>query len=195
MADQNFQLPVNQQGEVLPNELDSTYFNNLDQIMQRQEKQQMDRVQGTLENQGFLRSGQNFKDVSEQVLGPSIERRNNALLPMAQDAAMRGREERLGTLNFQRQEEFAAKQQQYKLEQMDKQAQISRMLMQLQDDMNHSGGFGFGDFLGQAVGMGVGAMFGGVGAGIGGAVGKRIGGSFDRSSGGSSGAYGQRDRY
>ena len=173
MADE-FRLPTNERSEVLPTELDQNFFNSLDQLYARQEQGQLERVQGTLENQGFFKSGQNFKDVSEQVLGPSIERRTQAIYPLARDAAMRGREERMGEEGFQRQRQFADEEFQRRLQEIDKRAQVSRMLMELDADLRGNDGFGFGDFLGQAAGIGAGYFTGGLGAKAGQSLGNKL---------------------
>lgn len=175
MEYQTNETPIDFSGvnEILPNELSSRYFQNLDAAMRRGEKVTMDRTLGDLGDRGFLRSGDTFSAVAENVLGPSQERRNAVMLPELQRAAGQGREERLQGVAFDRSKEMAKIEHQYRLEELDKQAQIRRMLMELEDSMS-GGGEDWAGLAGQVVGMGVGSMAGGFGASIGGGLGKRM---------------------
>ncbi len=162
-------------GELLPNELSDRYFQNLDSALQRAEKTQLDRTLGGLSDSGFLRSGDTFTQVSNQVLGPSTERRNAILLPELQRAADQGREERLSGVAWDRQKQAAATQHQYQLEELDKQAQIKRMLMELEDSLNGNQNQGFD--LGGLAGTVVGGALGRFGGTIGAQAGAKVGGS------------------
>ena len=159
-------LPISPQGELAPQELSNAYLQNLDQIMARQEAQQLERVQGTMENQGFFRSGDTLKNVSEQVIGPSVERRNAVLLPEMQRIAGQGREERLGQVQFDRQKELSKQDYLQRLDELDKQAAIKKMLMELESSLADPTGDIFSSILGQAAGSFAGAIGGRAGAGL-----------------------------
>lgn len=164
-------LPVGGIGEQLPTELSAAYFQNLDRLMARQEAKQMERTLGDLGDRGFLRSGDTFSRVAEDVLGPAQERRNAILLPEMQRAAGQGREERLGGVAFNRQKEMASLQNQYRLEEIQAQANVQKMLLELEASLQpDTGGFDWGQIGGQALGIAAGGIFGGVGAGIGGRI-------------------------
>lgn len=181
MPEEAFSLP-GQTSKFLPPELDEALFSNLDQLMARQERQQLDRTLEEFNRRGILESGQTLRGVVDEVLGPSIERRTGVLLPLAREGAYAGREERLGEVGFERQRQFAGeqfdRQRQFAqeehlrtLERMSRQADVQRQLLELQDELE--GGFGFGDFLGQSAGLFGGALFGG----LGGSLGKSLGGA------------------
>lgn len=173
---QTGEQPIDFRGvdEILPNELSNRYFANLDAAMARSESRQMDRTLGGLSDRGFLRSGDTFTKVSQDVLGPSIERRNAVILPEMQRAAGQGREERLQGVAFDRQKEMERLQHQNRLEEISKQAEMRRMLMELEDSLSGGGGFDWGGFAGQVAGMGAGAFFGGAGGALGGRLGKSM---------------------
>ena len=76
--DDAFMLP-GKTSQFLPPELDEAQFANLDKRLRLNEARQMEGTLGDLEARGFFRSGQTLKNVSEQVLGPSIDRRSTAL--------------------------------------------------------------------------------------------------------------------
>ncbi len=174
-------LPIGQKGEVLPNELSNDYFQALDAALARQEKVQMERTLGDLGDRGFLRSGDTFTRVAQDVLGPSQERRAQIMLPEMQRAAGQGREERLGDVAYGRQNEQMKQQHLYRLDELAQQAEAQRMLMQLESDLSDPGGFDWGAIGGQALGMAAGGLFGGIGAGVGGAIAKKYGGTSSRS--------------
>lgn len=162
-------------GEFLPNELSDKYFQNLDAALARVDRTQLDRTLGGLSDRGFLRSGDTFTQVSNDVLGPSQERRNQILLPELQRAAGQGREERLGDVAYGRQKEMQAIEHKNRLEELSKQAEIRRMLMELEDSMSSdSGGFDWGALAGQGIGTIAGGAFGGVAGGISGKIGSSI---------------------
>ena len=153
-------LPIGGRGEVLPEELSNAYFQNLDRMMALQEGKQMERVLGELSNRGFLRSGDTFTQVAENVLGPAQERRNALLLPELKSAASAGREERLGEVQFGRQKELSRQEYLQRLDELDKQAKIKRMLMELEADLNSPSGDIFEQILGQGLGAFTGAFAG-----------------------------------
>ena len=145
-----FKLPTNERGEVLPQELNEQFLQALDQALARQETRQIQRIGGEQEARGFLQSGQTLKRVAEEVIGPGLERRQQALLPLAQQSAMLGREERLGTQQFERGRQLAGEDFQRtrqlkaedfgrRLQEIDRMSQIQRDLLELQDNLE--GGF------------------------------------------------------
>ena len=179
-------LPIGQKGEVLPSELSNDYFQALDAALARQEKVQMERTLGDLGDRGFLRSGDTFTRVAQDVLGPSQERRAQIMLPEIQRAAGLGREERLGEVAYSRQNEQAKQQHLYRLEELSQQAEAQRMLAQLEADLSDPGGFDWSVIGGQALGMAAGGLFGGIGV----EAGRRIASSSSRSNSGASTTYG-----
>lgn len=173
--------PIDLKGvdELLPDELSGRYFQNLDSIMQRSDKQQLDRTLGELSDRGFLRSGDAFTRVATDVLGPSQERRNTILLPELRNAALAGREERLQSVAFDRQKEAMRLEHQFRLEEMVKQAEIRRQLLELQDILNgDSGGFDWGGIAGTIGG----GLVGSIGGTFGAQVGSRLGASLFSNS-------------
>jgi len=158
------------QGEVLPDELSNRYFQALDKALARSEAAQMERVQGTLADQGFFRSGENLKQVSEQVLGPAQERRAQIILPEMQRAAGQAREERLGGVAFERQKELSKQESLQRLDELDKQAQIKRMLLELESSLSEPTGDIFSGILGSAAGSFAGAFGGKAGGKAGSAL-------------------------
>lgn len=174
MAENDFQLPASQRGEVLPAELSNEYFRNLDAALARAEARQLERTLGELGDRGFLRSGETFTRVAEDILGPSQERRRQAIIPLVQEGSLLGREERLGETQFQRQRQFASEEQERRLVQMEKSAQIQRMLLELENDLK--GGDVWGGILGQVTGAAAGGLFGGVGGGVGYGLASKIAG-------------------
>jgi len=157
------QLPFRGEGsEVLPQELDKRFFELLDEDLARSEEQIFERTLGGLENRGFFRSGETLRAVSEDVLGPSIERRERAIIPLAREAAGLGREERLGELNFQRQRQFADEEADRRVQELTLRSTLNRELLNLQHSLE--GGDGFEDFLGSILGTFAGGFAGGAGA-------------------------------
>ena len=156
--------------EALIPELDNELLGLLDEQFQRIEQQQLERTLGGLEERGFFRSGQTLKDVSEQVLGPSEQRRRQPLLQLERESALRGREERLGEEQFERTRQLAQEDFQRRLTFFEKQARLQRDLIELQASLEGGGGFGFGELAGTVAG----GVAGGFGAGF---AGKVAGGS------------------
>jgi len=165
-------IPMNEKGEISPQELDVNFFNLLDESLRRNQQREMESVMGGLSDRGFLRSGDTFTQVAENVLGPAEERRAQALLPIASSAAMAGREERLGEQQFQRTRQLQKEQFDRQLEAMRLQAELQKELLQLQNNL--AGGFSWGEFGGQLAGSLAGSMFGGIGGGIGAGIGRGI---------------------
>lgn len=179
-------LPLGERGEISPEELDVEFFNQLDTSLQRVEEKQFESTLGDLADRGFLRSGETFSRVAEDVIGPGIERRQKALGGIAERSALRGREERLIGEGREFESEEREKTFQRELTLLSRRAQVQRELLELQDSLSGDS-FGFGEFLGQAAGIGAGAFFGGAGGAAGKAIGSQL---FSRS--GSSGDSGRR---
>jgi len=168
--------------DVLPDELSDRYFQNLDVALQRIEGRQMDRTLGELGDRGFLRSGDTFSKVSEDVLGPAVERRNQILLPELRRAAGEGREERMIGEQFGRQKELMALEHRNRLEEMERQAEIRRMLLELEDSMagQDSSGWSWGQIAGTAAGVVAGSFLPGTSGFVSGAIGNAFGGALDK---------------
>lgn len=158
--------------DVLPDELSSRYMQNLDAAMSRSDKMTYDNVTGMAENNGFLRSGNTLKNIATDVLGPAQDRRNALLLPELRNAANVGIEDRRIQGGYQQQKDVLSIEHMNRLDEMQKQSDIQRMLLQLQDSLNgNDKGFDWGALAGQAAGQFAGGIFGN----ITGAVGQRIG--------------------
>src|SRR3990167_3490966 len=168
-------LPVSGRQNDLSQELGADYLANLDKTFQRQEQGQIDQLLQQQEARGFLRSGDTSKQLIEQYLGPSIERRRSALLPVAMQGAQQGREERLGALDFERKRQFASEDYQRQIDFLARQHQVQKELLELKQSLENSGvGFTWeglaGNFAGNFAanaGASLGAsMFGGQGTPI-----------------------------
>ena len=183
-------LPYNARGEVLPTELDQQFLDALDQTLARQETRQIQRIGESQEGRGFLQSGNTLKQVSEQVIGPGLERRQQALLPLAMRGAEMGREERLQGVQFDRQKQLQFEAAQQRLTEIDRQAQIQRELMSLQDELQ---GGGLGQLLGGLAGIGIGSFLGGMGGGLGQRAGASLFGGGGGGGGGTGGGMGRLD--
>src|SRR3990167_1646048 len=99
-------LPREGREQLIP-ELDQQFLENLDQELIRQEMQAIERIGGAQEEKGFFRSGQTQKRLTEEVLGPSLQRRQQALLPLARESAPFGRGGGVGGGGVQREREVA----------------------------------------------------------------------------------------
>ena len=156
---QNYALPESAK-KIIPQELADPFFQSLDQSLQRQEQQQMERLLGFQESRGLLRSGDTNKQLVEQVLGPGLERRRQALVPFAFEAASKGQEQ-----GFQK--ELSEMQQKQRLEiqradffnqleTMRNEAAMKGDLMRLQNAMDNN----FGNNLKSSLAKGLGGAFG-----------------------------------
>lgn len=171
-------------------ELNQDILANLDRILSQQEDRQVKRITERENERGFMQSGERLGAISEEVLGPGQDRRQQALLGLTRESAQMGREDRIRGEDFQRQRQFAQEQFERRLVEMQKQAEIQLRLLELQDELSSPG---FGDFAGAIVGAGVGAFTGGAGAGIGAALGQKF---FDGGTkGGGGGFRGSSDPY
>ncbi len=167
--------------ELAPDELDQAFFEGLDQIIGRQQTRGLEQTLGGLEERGFLRSGETFSRVAEDVLGPAEQRRTQAILPLKREAAMLGREERLGETQFQRQRQMAGEDFDRQLKIVERKAELDRALLQLRAELEgNEQGFGWGEFGGAVLGTLAGSVAGGVGGSLGGQAGKAIGGLFGK---------------
>ena len=88
-----FQLPASVSG-FIPPELSSGFLSDLDASFRLQEKQQMEDLLGFQESRGLLKSGETNKRLVEDVLGPGLRRRREALTPLAMEGARFGLQER-----------------------------------------------------------------------------------------------------
>jgi len=131
-----FQLPASAQAD-LPPELSQDFFSTLDESFRTQEKRSLERLLEEQESRGLLHSGETQKGIMEQVLGPSLQRRREALLPIAMEGAKTTgarRFQREGeSQGFERQRQFAAEEQERQLARMERQRQIQESIMRLAD--------------------------------------------------------------
>jgi hypothetical protein len=160
--------------EALPDELSARYFQNYDKALERMQSLDLNRTLGGLSDAGFLRSGNTFTQVANNVLGPADERRASILQPELRNAANQGRDERLAGVAFDRQNQQLATQHKYKLEELSKQAQVQQMLMELENSLNNQGGFDWGGLAGTVVGGFAGSLAGGVGGAAGAQLGSQL---------------------
>lgn len=72
--------------DLLPAELTSERLGLLDEMLARQEEKQSRRLYDSQEERGFFRSGDTQRRLTEEILGPSIERRQSALMDWLSDA-------------------------------------------------------------------------------------------------------------
>lgn len=79
----------------LPTEYSRAVLENLDRLMAQQEEGLTRGVLERQENLGILKSGETGRRISEDVLGPGIERRRGALLGMVGQGLQEKRQERL----------------------------------------------------------------------------------------------------
>ena len=169
-------MPINAPSEKLPQEFNAGYFENLDNIFQQNEKRQFDRTRMGLESSGMMPNRDEFTPAANQVLPSSQDRRSSMLLPELQNASGMGRGERLASLEFEHQRQFADEEFQRRLQEIAAQAAVRRQLIELKDSLSNQGGFDWGGTLGQVAGTAAGAYFGGpVGAAAGGSIGKSLG--------------------
>lgn len=117
---------------ILPPELNQNYFDSLDRILQGQEKSGIDRVLNSQEERGLFRSGQSESRIIDEVLGPSLVRRQQALLPIAMQGANQAREERLGTTSFERTRQLTQQEFDNRMKEMAAQNGFQQQLLQLQ---------------------------------------------------------------
>ena len=149
---------------ILTSGLDQDFYNALDQVFKVQEEQQLQSTLEGLNERGFLQSGQTFKEVSENVLGPAVARRQAAILPLAREE--RGREREFSMTRQLREEDFTRN-----LEQLQRQLDANRELIRVQQSYTRqpSGGF-FNQLIpgiAQGLGTGLGAgLFGGLSGGL-----------------------------
>lgn len=148
------------EGDYAP-ELDQRYLDNLDQMLALQESKQTKRLLDEQEERGFFRSGNTQERLVEEVLGPSIQRRQAALIPLQQRRQEAAREERLGALGFERQRQTGAENFERELEMFTRQANLQRQLMELRSMLDKNARPGFGE-----------QLAGGFASGFGGAAGK-----------------------
>src|SRR3990167_7452862 len=175
-------LPVSGRQNDLSQELGADYLANLDKTFQRQEQGQIDQLLQQQEARGFLRSGDTSKQLIEQYLGPSIERRRSALLPVAMQGAQQGKEERLGALDFERKRQFASEDYQRQIDFLARQHQVQKELLELRQSLENSGGgFSWEGLAGTALGAAAGSFGGYAGASAGAGLGGRIGSMFGKS--------------
>ena len=174
-----FQLPQSALGD-LPPELSQDFFATLDESFRRQEKRQFEGLLEQQESRGLLESGDTQRRLVEELLGPSMQRRKESLLPIAMEGARTTgarRFQREGeSQQFERQRQFAAEEHTRQLELMERQRQIQESIFRLQDWLGaqHKQGSDFGSFFGGALGAGVGSFFGGAGTALGAKAGSSL---------------------
>ena len=166
----------------IPTELGQDFLSTLDRDLQLQERKQMEDLLGFQESRGLLRSGDTNRRLVEDVLGPGLERRKQALLPLALGGAEAGREERLGGTAFERQRQFASEEFSRQLQMAREQARLQQDLMRLQASLgNESYDYqqpGFGRQLLSGIAGGVGSgLAGGISKGVGAGIFQKFGGT------------------
>ena len=169
MPDQGtFNLPYQIPKEVLgllPKSGGQDYLSALDQIFGAQEKQQMEKLLGNQESRGLYQSGDTQKKIVEDVLGPSLARRQAAVFPLVQQGEQQTYETQQESTRFQQQRQFASEQFQRQLQAMQEQASLQRDLMTLQHHLEVSSRPGFGENFMNNLGSSLGSSLGNLGAG------------------------------
>jgi len=165
--------------ETLPPEYAGSYFNNLDDLLQKGQKTQYDRSRMDLESAGLLGSRDEFTPAANEVLPGEVAQRKAFELPEVQRSYGMSRSERLASIAFEHQRQFADAEFQRRIYEMQVQANAQRALLEYKNSLQGRDGFDWGGTLGQVAGTAAGAYFGGpIGAAAGGSVGK---GLFGRS--------------
>lgn len=136
----------------LPAEFSQGLLENLDRLLQGQEKRQTTNILDQQEERGLFRSGDTESRIVGEVLGPSVDRRRSALMELISGGLNQGREERLDTQNFDRSKEMATVAWDRRLKELQMQLDQSRELAQLTASQN-----GFGAKFAQGLGSGLGA--------------------------------------
>lgn len=146
--------------DVMPQELGQTFFTSLDQMLKKQEQGGIDSVLNSQEERGLFRSGQTEANLIDQVLGPSLARRQQALLPLAFQGASQARDERLGETNFQRTRQLSSEEFDRRMKELDQQNQYQMQLLQLQKSLGIGVGPekpGFGEIFASSFANGLGS--------------------------------------
>lgn len=169
-----YELPESAK-KVIPGDLGQDFLNTLDKDMQLQEQKQMEQLLGFQEGRGLMRSGLTNRALVEGVLGPGLERRKQALLPMAMEGAQigqaQGYETQTRERKFDMQRQFAEEQFQRQLAFLHAQTTMQEQLMQWSMQMENAYSPGFGQQLSSNLAIGLGQGFGGgLGKGIGGGI-------------------------
>lgn len=166
----DYELPQSAR-DIIPAELGQDFLSTLDESFQRQEKKQLERLLDEQESRGFFRSGDTQRRLLEEVLGPSLERRKQSLIPLALEGARTGQAQR-----FQRESDTIAFERQLKV--MERQREIQENLMRLgawlEENARQPADFGsqftssfasgLGSSLGKLPSQGVQKVFGGFGS-------------------------------
>jgi hypothetical protein len=127
------------------------FLTDLDELLALQEKKQLERLLGEQESRGLLRSGQTNVRLAEEVLGPSLTRRRQALFPLAQ-------EERGGELGFQRQRQLSGEEFMRKLDFFREEASLQRELLELQAMLQRKARPSLGRLFGESLVKGLGEI-------------------------------------
>lgn len=170
-VNEQFKLPGSE-GGAFTTELDEAFLSNLDELLRKQETQGIENIGNQLEERGLFRSGQTLKKVTEDVLAPSLARRGEALLGVAKESALRGREERLigeerkfgveqGDIAFSRQQQLAKESFDRRLIELERMAEIEERMIRLRDDLEP----GFLEQFGAGFAGGLGSGLAGIGTG------------------------------
>lgn len=116
----------------LPSEYGGNVLDNLDEMLQRQERGALDRLYDQQEERGLFRSGLTERRALEEVALPGIEARRGALLDLVGRGLGQQREERLGETGFQRQRQLATEDFDRKMREMEMSLAHQKDLLRLQ---------------------------------------------------------------
>jgi len=153
--DNPYQLPTSA-AAVMPQELGTDFFASLDKALQLQEKGASENIYGDMESRGLLNSGINTREITDKVLGPGLQRRQQAFLPFAFNAAATGQSQR-----FQKEQQH----QQFldQLETMREQNLLTMRLMNFQQQLSQQAPRSkptFGDMFESNFASGLGSLLG-----------------------------------
>ena len=151
-------------GQEYTPEYDQSVMDNLDALLQTQEKRGVRNILDQQEERGMLRSGQSSERLVEEVLGPGLERRKQTALQLTGRRQEAQREERLGSLQFERQRQMQGEEMERQIAMVELQAIHQRRMLELrqmlENDSRPSFGRTFGQNFASSFGQGLGKSFG-----------------------------------
>lgn len=174
-----FNLPQSAQS-VIPQALGEDFLATLNRSMDLSDQTQENNLLGFQESRGLLKSGSTNQDLVSQVLGPSEDRRNQALLGIAVPAAQQGQQQQFQTgfeqMQFGQTQQLQAQQFQDQLAYAQQQYEFNRQLAILGQQLQQQSvpDFGarfmqsFGPAMGSAASNFAGGALGGLLGGMGG---------------------------
>lgn len=125
---------------ILPPEYANGLLDNLDKRYSTMEDAQTKNVLDSQEEKGLFRSGDTEKQLVSQVLGPSIDRRQQALYGLVGQGVNQMTADRTATTQFNRQEQMSQEEWQRRLQEMSIDLEHQKQLLELKNSFTP--GFG-----------------------------------------------------